>query len=120
MVETISQGTKKARKPHQCFHCYRQIGYDDRHGFKVKVNRQDGSVYTLRWHRDCKECADEYRDYGDYPLLEGEDFPPLREYFLSSGMYQWELNYLRGFYPHVVARMELTDQLFDQHLETNK
>lgn len=25
MVEVFSEGTRAARKPHQCFHCYRLI-----------------------------------------------------------------------------------------------
>jgi len=110
MVETISQGTVQARKPHQCFHCYRQIGYGERYEFQV--NKYDGAIYTLRWHLDCEQCANEF--YAADLYYDDSGFPSLRDELLNSGVYQEELNYLRGFYPHVVARMELTDQLFCQ------
>ena len=40
-----------------------------------------------------------------------EGFPPLRDDWCDSGEYENECNNMRGLYPHVVARMELTDQL---------
>ena len=109
MIETISQGIVQARKPRQCFHCYRQIGYGERYGFQV--NKYDGAIYTLRWHLDCEQCANEYLSYAGYCFDHYEGFPPLRDDLLGSGEYESECNHLRGFYPHVIARMELTDQL---------
>lgn len=40
-----------------------------------------------------------------------EGIPPLRDQWIDSGEYRYECDNWRGFYPHVVARMELTDQL---------
>lgn len=40
-----------------------------------------------------------------------EGFPPLRDDWIDSGEYQIECDKWRVFYPHVIARMELTDQL---------
>ena len=107
MVEIIKEGARRARKAHQCFHCYRMIEPGTVYGFQTC--RYD-DVYTLVWHLDCEAMASEYRDgddYGDY----GDGFGPLRNDLIESGQYQEELNWWRGDYPHVVCRMELTDQL---------
>lgn len=106
----LQDGTRRARRHHQCFHCYRFIAPGEEYGFQNIAC--DGSVYTLRWHIDCEECAHECRVaagniYGD------EGFGPLRDEWCDSGEYQNECDWWRGHYPHVVARMELTDQLWE-------
>ncbi len=106
MVERVADGQRKARKPHQCFHCYREIAPGTVHGFQT--NKYDGTVYTLRWHLDCEEMAEKYRYQGVY-FEEG--WGPLRDEMQQSGEYPRELQWWRGAYPHVVCRMELTDQL---------
>lgn len=107
MVTLISEGTRKARKRHQCFHCYRDIAVGTIHGFQTcKYDH----VYTIRYHLDCEELASEYRILsGGY--YDEEGWPPLRDEWCDSGEYENECNAWRGFYPHVVARMELIDQL---------
>ncbi|RWR28800.1 hypothetical protein D2T31_11850 [Sinirhodobacter populi] len=106
-VQVLMQGTRKARKPHQCFHCYRTIAPGEAYGFQNNV--YDNRAYTLRWHLDCEECANETRNVSD--LYGDEGFGPLRDEWCNSGEYDAECNNWRGFFPHVVARMELTDQL---------
>ena len=112
MVMVISEGTRKARKSHQCFHCYREIEPGTVYGFQTC---KYDFVYTLVWHLDCEAMSNEYRycdDYGDY----GDGFGPLRDDLQETGDWQSELDMWRGFYPHVVCRMELTNQLRDAGL----
>jgi hypothetical protein len=109
MITVLRDGTRKARKPHQCYHCYRSIGVGNVHGFQTNV--YDGAVYTLRWHPDCDACAADYRKQAGTQFDYDEGFQPMRDDWVDSGEYEFECNYWRGRYPHVVARMELTDQL---------
>jgi len=107
MVQTFAQGLRRALKPRQCFHCGRHIVRGEVYGYQT--NKYD-CVYTLAWHLDCEELAAEYRrlsahDYDD------EGWPGLREEWCNSGEYYDECDRWRGFYPHVVTRMELSDQL---------
>lgn len=106
MVQTLSSGHRKGRKAHQCFECYREIPAKTTHHYQTNV--YDGRVYTLRSHSDCAECAREYNHMTDQYFDEG--YQPLRDAW-CAGDYKLELDYWRGFYPNVVARMELTDQL---------
>lgn len=106
MNVTISSGERTARKSHQCFHCYRDISVGTVHGYQT--NKYD-YVYTLRWHLDCEELANECRDMAD--LYYDGGWGPLRDQWCESGEYENECNKWRGLYPHVVARMELSDQL---------
>lgn len=109
MVTILSYGTRTARKHHQCFECYRAIAPQQKYGFQTNV--YDGRVYTLAWHLDCGEFAHEYRKTSDW-YDDGEGFPPLRD-MMCYGEYEADCDAWRGFYPHVVARMELTDQLYE-------
>jgi len=107
MVIGLAQGERTARKSQRCFHCCREIPPGTRYGFQT--NKYD-YVYTLAWHLDCNELARSYRrltgeDYDD------EGYPGLRDQWCDSGEYYVECDAWRGFYPHVIARMELTDQL---------
>ena len=107
MTTVLSEGLRIARKRHLCFHCGRDIPPGSRYGFQTcKYDH----VYTLSWHEDCDALSTEcLRLYGyDY---EDEGYPGLRERWCDSGEYFQELDAWRGFYPHVICRMELTDQL---------
>lgn len=108
MVTVLENGTRKARKHHQCFECYRMIAPGERYGYQSNV--YDGRPYSLRWHIDCGECGSEYRALTGHNYDE-EGYPPLRDEWVESGEYEIECNLWRGKFPHVVARMELTDQL---------
>ena len=109
MVQIIAEGTRKAAKPHQCFHCYREIPERSVHGYQT--NKYD-YVYTLRWHLDCEELASECRRLSGHHH-DDDGWGPLRDEWHDCGEYDRECQNWRGFYPHVVARMELTDQLRD-------
>ena len=106
MTVVISSGMRKARKTHQCFECYRSIGLGETYAYQTNV--YDGRVYTIKWHVDCGACGSEYRDQIYY---DDEGYPPLRDEWCDSGEYESILDGYRGLYPHVVARMELTDQI---------
>lgn len=109
MIMMLECGTRKARKPHKCWHCYRIIEAGTIYGYQANVC--DGEVFTLKFHQDCNDCADYYGRING--TLYGEDGTgPLRDQWADSGDYHICLDAWRGFYPHVVARMELTDQLF--------
>jgi hypothetical protein len=108
MVTTIASGTRKARKSRQCFECYRSIGAGETYGYQSNV--YDGSAYTLSWHLDCAQCASKYRELTGYRYPD-EGYPPLRDQWIDNGEYENECGLWRGYFPHVVARMELTDQL---------
>ena len=107
MVVTLNQGTRKSRKSHQCFHCCRFIAPGETYGFQT--NKYD-YVYTLAWHLDCDELAAKCRDLSEH-CYDDEGWPGLREEWCASGEYFTECDAWRGHYPHVVARMELSDQL---------
>lgn len=107
MITTLETRTRKAKKSHQCWHCYRTIEVGTRYGLQTNVH--DGEVYTLRWHLDCQDCWLECIKVGGIYCDDG--LPPLRDDWIDSGDYRICLDAWRGFYPHVVARMELTDQL---------
>lgn len=107
MTITLARGKRKARKIHQCFHCCQQIAVGDFYGFET--NKGD-YVYTIAWHLDCEALAAKCRDLMD-DIDYDEGWPGLREMWCESGEYYSECEAWRGLYPHVIARMELADQL---------
>ena len=109
MVVVMSSGIRKARKSHQCFECYRSIAPGETYVYQSNV--YDGCAYTIKWHVDCGECGAEYRANADAYYYD-EGYPPLRDEWRDSGEYEETIEEYRGRYPHVIARMELTDQLF--------
>jgi hypothetical protein len=108
MTTVLSYGIRKIKKTHSCFHCYRKLAIGEKCGYQSNVG--DGSVYTIYWHIDCAECAEEDRAISGSDDYE-DGFQPLRDEWVDSGDYKRVCDAWRGFYPHVVARMELTDQL---------
>jgi hypothetical protein len=109
MIRVLKNATRKAKKSHQCWNCYRAIEVGTT--YELQTNIYDGRVYTLKSHADCNECASEYAKVNGI-LYDEDGFGPLRDDWIDSGDYRICLNAWRGFYPHVVARMELTDQLY--------
>ena len=107
MVQMLSQGARKAKKRHQCYHCGRDIAPGETYGFQT--NKYD-YVYTIAWHLDCEELAAECRLLSEH-TYDDEGWQGLRDEWCDSGEYLNECNAWRGRYPHVVARMELSDQL---------
>ncbi|WP_300440242.1 hypothetical protein [uncultured Mameliella sp.] len=106
MIEVLAQGERRARKPHQCFDCYRKIGVGELHGYGTY---KYDDVYTLRYHLDCKKAAWAFFDFSGFEPFD-EGYPPLRD-ALCEDEYRANIEWLRGRFPHVACRMELTDQL---------
>lgn len=109
MVELLSQTTPKAAKSHRCWDCGRWIAKGERHIVNAMVN--DGQAYRLRSHMDCHAAALEYIAEG-YPPDYDDGIPPLHE-MIWNGDGQRDLDAMRGHWPHVVCRLELTQQLRD-------
>lgn len=107
MTVVLTEGKRIARKSHQCFECYRAIEPGTEYGFQTC---KYDYVYTLCWHLDCHAMGGEWRRLTD-EMCDDEGYGPLRDSLLDSGEYVEALNEFRGEYPHVVCRMELTDQL---------
>lgn len=111
MGEVLNSGERRTRKRHQCYDCCRDIPTGAVARFST--NKTDGCVYTLYSHVDCAAAAlDYFSMVGWDNYLDG--VPGLRDELCNSGEYHSELSLMRGFYPHVVARMELSDQLREQ------
>ena len=51
----LSRSERKARKPHQCYHCYRTIPAADVRDVFTGV--EDGRAYTLHSHLDCQAAV---------------------------------------------------------------
>ena len=107
-VTVLDEGSRRSRKHHRCFHCYRSIAPGETYGFQSNV--YDDSAYTLRWHLDCEELAAEYRS-GLPPYYHDDGFPPLYDDLADSGEMELLLDAYRGHYPHAVTRMEWHDQM---------
>lgn len=108
MIEILSCGTRKARKLHQCFHCYRPIPKGEVYGFST--NKYD-HVYTLCYHLDCQDACDFYMKEMDVsPWDHDEGYPPLADQISDAGEFEADHNMLRGRFPHVVCRLELHEQ----------
>lgn len=107
MTIVLNEGTRTARKSHQCFECYRAIEQGTRYGFQTCKHEH---VYTLSWHLDCHAFGCEWRAL-TAEIWDDEGYGPLRDSICESGEYEEVLADFRGKYPHVVCRMELTDQL---------
>lgn len=105
----LSEAHPRARKHHQCFHCYRSIALGEVH--RKSTLKYDG-VYTLRMHLDCDALWDRYMKdnglsyWGDFP----DGSPPLANEFVDSGEFHMLCDAYRGYFPHVVARLEFNNQ----------
>jgi hypothetical protein len=106
-VEQISRGTRKTRKPHQCFDCYTIIPAGTEVAFFT--GKMDGRAYTLYFHQDCQAASDHYRasiPWSDY----WDGVPPLMDGINDSSEGDMIRNQLRGHFPHVVCRLEFHEQ----------
>lgn len=108
----LAGGTRRARKHHQCFDCYRSIAPGETYSFQSSVC--DGSAYTLRQHLDCRDLATQYRrDVGLEYYAYDDGFGPLQDEWADSGEHDALCDQYRGQFPHAVTRMEWADQIAD-------
>lgn len=114
-ITILSEGTRKARKHHQCYECYRSIGPGQ--VYEYQTCKYD-YVYTLKFHKDCRAASLEYCrvnrispwdfDFGGYP--------PLADIISDGGEFKTDVDAMRGKFPHVACRLELTEQLAEARL----
>lgn len=108
MIEEIGRTERKGRKPHQCYHCYRMIPATEVRD--VFTGKMDGSVYTLHSHLDCQAMSNAYVANGYAPDY-WDGVPPLADEMRNSGEFEHECAYWRGQFPHVVCRIEFSEQI---------
>jgi hypothetical protein len=107
MVEEISRQERRGRKHHQCFHCYQMI--PPRELREVFTGKDDGLIYTLHSHLDCRDMSYAIVDLGYGPDY-WDGIPPLLDELQDSGEFEAECNRWRGQYPHVICRLEFHQQ----------
>lgn len=101
----LAETRQVARKYHRCFDCGGWIAPGERYS---RVNlAQDGSAYTLLRHIDCVAMSDEVVTAGHEPDYWYDGVPPLWE---DEGVMD-DLDLWRGYYPHVVCRIEFRKQI---------
>jgi hypothetical protein len=101
-IQIIRQGVvKKTRRDHRCYDCGHVISAGS--SCWSETLRYD-SVYTLWYHEDCRRASEHFCRTADWHDF-GEGVPPLREMIWDGGD-QVELDALRGYFPHVVTRIE--------------
>ena len=110
-VRLLDSGVRKARRPHQCFDCYRTIPVGEVYAFSTcKYDH----VYTIFQHIDCRDASDHYRAIAglrDYDFDDG--IPPLADIIRDGGEFRTDVDGLRGHYPHVACRLDLNEQMAD-------
>lgn len=111
-IVVISEGRRKARKFHQCYNCCRSIEIGEIYEYQTNKGEE---VYTLKFHPDCLEASNYYYDTVELNPWDFSDggYPPLYDIFIEDGEFQHCIDMLRGRYPHVSCRLELSKQLFD-------
>lgn len=110
MIEELDRGNRTARKDYQCFNCYHTIPKGTLH--RYFVGEEGGSAYTIRSHLDCDKALLDF--IADMPASDFWDgVPPLADEVKDSGEFEGWCREVRGHFPHVVCRLELTEQLAD-------
>lgn len=114
----ISHGHRTARKQHRCFHCRRNIAVGESYYYQTVVY---DVIETLKMHTDCEAFAWAYikiSGYTYYDFIDG--YPPTYDLIvenLSPPELDGLFNSYRGYYPHVITRMEHNIQ--DQEIRYN-
>lgn len=96
MAQLVSEATPKARKRHFCEECGRDIVKGQT--YKRQFISDGGDAWTFKAHTDCIEMSNELRTRNN---LWGNDWYPIHEIVEGNDFNAW-----RGFYPHVVCRLE--------------
>ena len=111
----MNSGRVVGRKSHQCYDCYRAIPKGVSHDF---ATFKYDDIYTLRWHDDCKKASEYYMEFHGLRFNDFDDgIPPLADMINDMGERDIDHSMLRGKFPHVVCRLELSDQLADFRAE---
>ena len=107
-ITMLSNGTRKAKKAHQCFHCYRPIRSGETYEFHT-LKYDD--VYTLAAHPDCNRAAIFFMGtiLNSRPFDWDDGYPPLFD-MVRDNDGQDDIDTLRGQFPHVACRLEFHKQ----------
>jgi len=108
MIETLNRGTRKARKPHQCYDCYRMIVPGEAYAFGTF---KYDDVYTLKHHLDCMAASAHYIKFHNISYDHDDGIQPLADMISDGGEHESDHAMLRGYFPHVVCRLELNNQM---------
>ena len=98
MIEILDWGTRKARKPHQCYNCYRMIASGDVYEFGTY---KYDDVYTLKHHPDCMAASAHYIKFHGIHYDHYEGIQPLADMISDGGERDIDYSMLRGYFPHV-------------------
>jgi hypothetical protein len=107
MIETLNRGTRKARKPHQCYDCYRMIATGEVYEFGTF---KYDDVYTLKQHSDCMAASAHYIKFHGIYYDHYEGIQPLADMISDGGESETDYAMLRGHFPHVVCRLEFNQR----------
>lgn len=109
MLTILAEGTRRARKRHQCFQCYRPIEPGTEYNF---FTGKYDYIYTLAMHKDCDDAAAFYcKKAGISTWDYGEGYPPLFDMMQDGGEVELDIALIRGHFPHVACRLEFLDQI---------
>ena len=107
-VIVLDSGTRKARKAHKCFHCYRPIWRGEVYFFQTL--KHDDAFGTVAMHHECVR-ADRWFSV----FRAGENWfwddgvPPLLDQ-IHNNAGQDDIDAMRGHFPHVACRLEFHEQ----------
>ena len=77
-MNTINDGTRRARKPHRCDECHRIITLGQQYYYQTNVDGSD--IWT---HRSCIECRRHVALQWDLLDHDADNYMPLRELVLE-------------------------------------
>lgn len=98
--ELICHTRPRARTHHRCDHCECSIAPGE--VYDRIVGRYEGDFCASKAHLDCETMFQtRLRDQGE---IEGV-------FLIQDEWDRGELNYYRGYFPHVVTRLELSREL---------
>ena len=100
-MQLISETKPIARKSHRCENCGHMIPKGTRYLRQFCVD--GGDVWSWVTHQDCMDAARYLAKLDDHDCYEG--IPPIRDYEGNSGVFP---DYIRGRFPHVICRLELS------------
>lgn len=87
MTTVLSDGIRRARRPHTCDQCLHKIKFGERYRRQVHV---DGDLCTYRAHEDCDQAAQRYAELAQ--LHPNWDDPPNLRNDLCHEDYCWLLD----------------------------
>lgn len=102
-----SERRQKARKSHQCFHCYRHVKRGEEYSRQFVVD--GGDHWVIKYHLDCDKLSQKFNAETDlYGFYDDDGVPPVYDSITDSGDFGAICDEYRGRFPHAVTRLEYT------------